>query len=207
MASLLFGCAGTIHYAPAWVYLGIFFAASLLITIYLMKNDPSLLERRVDAGPWAEPRVVERVIMSLASAGFIASIAVPALDYRFHRSPLPLAWIVVGDVLTAISFAIVFFVYRENTFTSGTIEVVAEQRVVDTGPYAIIRHPMYAGGALLFISTPLALGSAWGLVAFVLTLPALMWRLFDEESLLSSTLPGYTSYCSRVRWRLIPGVF
>ena len=207
MGVVLFGCAGTMDYRVAWVYLGVFFAGSALITLYLMKHDRALLERRVNAGPWAEPRIMQRVIMSLAAIGFGATIALPALNRRFEWTSLPLEWIVVGDVLTALGLVVVFFVYRENTFTSGTIDVAAEQRVIDTGPYAFVRHPMYAGAVLLLIGTPLALGFAWGLVTLVIIIPALTWRMMDEEAFLSKALPGYSSYCARVRWRLIPGIF
>ena len=207
MALVLFGGAGTVRYTEAWIYLGIFFTASLLITLYLMKHDPALLERRVEAGPWAEKRAVERIIMSLASLGFIGLLLIPALDHRFHWSTVPLPVAIAGDILTALSFIVIFFVYRENTFSSAVVDVMPGQRVVDTGPYSIVRHPMYAAALLLFIGTPLALGSWLGLAAFPAALPPLLWRLFDEEALLSRTLPGYTTYCSRVRWRLVPGVF
>lgn len=207
MVALLFGGAGTFRYTEAWVYLGIFIASSQLITVYVMKHDPALLERRVEAGPWAEKRRVERIIMSFASFGFIGILLIPALDHRFHWSTCPLPVVIAGDLLTALSFVIIFFVYKENSFSSAIIDVKPDQSVVDTGPYSVVRHPMYAGGLLLFIGTPLALGSWWGLVAFVVTLPAFLWRLFDEEALLTQSLPGYTTYCSRVRWRLIPGVF
>lgn len=207
MALALFGGAGTVRYAEAWVYLAIFLTACTVLTIYVMKHDPALLERRVDAGPWAEKRLVERVIMSLASLGFIGLLLIPALDHRFHWSTVPLAVAIAGDVLTALSFVIIFFVYKENTFTSAIVDVMPDQYVVDTGPYSVVRHPMYAAALLLFIGTPLALGSWWGLLAFLIAFPPVVWRLFDEEALLSRTLPGYASYCSRVRWRLIPGVF
>jgi protein-S-isoprenylcysteine O-methyltransferase Ste14 len=113
--------------------------------------------------------------------------------------------IVAGDALTALCFYITFLAYKENPFTSATIELAQDQQVVSTGPYAIVRHPMYAGGSLLFIGTPLALGSYWGLVALGATLPALIWRLLDEERFLTESLPGYADYCREVRWRLIPG--
>jgi len=106
-----------------------------------------------------------------------------------------------------LCFYITFLVYRENTFASGTVEIAQDQKVVSTGPYAVIRHPMYAGGSLLFLGTPLALGSYWGLLAFGATLPALIWRLLDEERFLAANLPGYVEYCRNVRWRLIPRIF
>ncbi len=145
--------------------------------------------------------------MSLASIGFLGSLVVPALDHRFLWSNVPLYAVIAGDLLTALWFCIMFLVLRENSFASGTIEVSEGQKVISTGPYAFVRHPMYAGGLLLFIGTPLALGSYWGLLAFPSVLPALIWRLLDEEKFLAENLPGYVEYCAKVRWRLLPGLF
>ena len=206
MGLLLIVPAGTVQYWQAWVYLGVFFGASFLITLYLMRNDPALLKRRLSGGPTAEKEPVQKIIMLFASIGFIALLVVPALDYRFKWSSVPLSVVVAGDVLTALCFYIWHLVYKENSFASATIEIAEDQKVISTGPYAIVRHPMYASGSLLFIGTPLALGSYWGLLALVV-LPALLWRLFDEERFLAKNLPGYTEYCAKVRWRMIPGIF
>jgi protein-S-isoprenylcysteine O-methyltransferase Ste14 len=207
MGLLLFGAAGTTHYWQAWVYLSIFFGASLLTTVYLMKKDPALLERRMRGGPTAEKEATQRVIMVFASLGFIALLVVPALDDRFGWSAMPLYGVVVGDVLVAIGFSFVFLVYRENTFTSATIEVSVDQKVVATGPYAVVRHPMYASASLYLLGTPLALGSYWGLLAFAVMLPFLIWRLCDEERILAENLPGYREYQQRVRYRLVPMIW
>jgi protein-S-isoprenylcysteine O-methyltransferase Ste14 len=107
----------------------------------------------------------------------------------------------------AIGFYFIFLVYRENTFTSATIEIAADQKVISTGPYAVVRHPMYASGMLYMVGTPLALGSYWGLVPLAATLPFLIWRLFDEERMLIEHLPGYTDYQRKVRYRLLPGLW
>jgi protein-S-isoprenylcysteine O-methyltransferase Ste14 len=207
MGLLLFVTAGRINYWQAWVYLGIFFGASLLITLYLLKRDPVLLERRLSAGPAAEKRSSQKVIMLVVSGGFIALLVVSALDYRHGWSRVPLIGVLVGDLLVASGFAFIFRVFRENPFTSATIEVGEGQRVISTGPYAIVRHPMYASALLYLIGTPPALGSYWGLVALVGMLPFLIWRLLDEERLLANELPGYTEYQKEVRYRLVPGVW
>jgi protein-S-isoprenylcysteine O-methyltransferase Ste14 len=204
MGLLLFGAAGTTHYWPAWVYLSVFFGASLLTTLYLMQNDPALLERRMSGGPTAEKEPAQRIIMLFASLGFIGLLVVPALDHRFGGSAVPLAGIIVGDVLVVIGFALIFVVYRENTFTAATIEVAPGQRVIATGPYAIVRHPMYASASLYLLGTPLALGSSWGLLAFAFMVPFLIWRLLEEERILARDLPGYPEYQRRVRYRLLP---
>ena len=207
MGLLLFIPAGTVRYWQAWAYLAVYFASSLLITLDLMKNDPALLQRRMNGGPTAEKDTTQKIIMLLVSVGFIASLVVPALDHRFMWSRVPLAVVVAGDALIVLGFYIVFRVFKANTFGSATIEIAENQHVISTGPYALVRHPMYAGGSLLFIGMPLALGSYWGLLPFAAMLPALIWRLLDEERFLTRNLLGYSEYCARLRWRLIPGVF
>ena len=204
---LLFISAGTIHYWQAWVYLSIFTGASLLTTLYLMKKDQALLRRRMRGGPTAEKRRKQKLIMLFTSIGFIALLVVPALDYRFRWSAMPLSCVIVGDVLVVIGFYFIFLVYKENPFTSATIEVVEEQKVISTGPYAIVRHPMYASALLYLAGTPLALGSVWGLLPFVAMTPFLIWRLYDEESFLARNLSGYTEYQKKVRHRLIPFIW
>ena len=207
MALLLFIPAGTIHYWQAWVYLFIFMGASLLTTLYLMKKDPALLNRRMRGGPTAEKRRTQKLIMLFTSICFIALLVVPALDHRFRWSAMPLSCVIAGDVLVAMGFYLIFLVYKENTFTSATIEVAADQKVISTGPYAIVRHPMYASALLYLVGTPLALGSFWGLLALWGMMPFLIWRLYDEESFLAGNLPGYTEYQKTVRHRIIPFIW
>ena len=207
MALLLFVSAGTVRYWQAWVYLSIFFGAGVLITKHLMRYDPALLERRMRGGPTAEKRPAQKVIMLFTSLGFIALFVVPALDYRFGWSTVPLSGVLVGDALIAVGFFFIFLVYKENTFTSATIEVAPGQKVISTGPYAIVRHPMYASALLYLAGTPLALGSYWGFVPLVGMLPFLIWRLFDEERFLALNLPGYIEYQKKVRHHLIPRIW
>src|SRR5215813_9860463 len=207
MGLLLFIPAGTVRYWQAWVYLSIFTGASVLTTVYLMRRDRALLQRRMSGGPTAEKRPVQKFIMLCTSIGFIALLVVPAFDHRFGWSSVPLGAVVAGDVLVAIGFYLIFVVYRENTFTSATIEVAENQNVVSTGPYAIVRHPMYASASLYLFGTPLALGSYWGFVPIAFMMPFLIWRLFDEERFLSTNLAGYTEYRSRVKHRLVPFVW
>jgi len=204
MGLLLFVPAGTIRYWQAWLYLSIFTGASVLTTVYLMRNDPALLERRLRGGPTAEKRTAQRLIMLCTSIGFIALLVVPALDQRFGWSNVPLGAISAGDILVALGFYLISLVYRENTFTSATIEIAENQKVVSTGPYAIVRHPMYASASLYLVGTPLALGSYWGLVPVVAIMLFLIWRLIDEERFLATNLPGYTEYQKRVRHRIVP---
>ena len=207
MGLLLFIAAGTMRYWQAWVYLGIFFGASALTTAFLIRRDPALLERRLRGGPTAEKRPVERLIMVFTSIGFIALLVVPALDHRFRWSTGPASAVIAGDVLVVIGFYFIFLVYRENTFTSATIEVAPGHTVISTGPYAIVRHPMYASALLYLVGTPLALGSYWGMAPLAATMPFLIWRLFDEENFLAENLPGYVEYRKKVRHRLVPGIW
>jgi protein-S-isoprenylcysteine O-methyltransferase Ste14 len=207
MGLLLFVPAGTVHYWQAWFYLAIFFGGGALLTLYLIRKDPALLERRMSGGPTAEKRPAQQVIMAATSLCFIALIVVPAFDHRYGWSSVPLYGVLAGGALIVVGFYFIFLVYKENTFTSATIQVVADQRVVSTGPYAIVRHPMYASGLLYLLGTPIALGSYWGLIPFACLLPFLIWRLFDEEQLLRETLPGYHEYQQKVCHRLLPGIW
>jgi protein-S-isoprenylcysteine O-methyltransferase Ste14 len=182
----------------------IFTAASALITAYLWKHDPKLLERRVHAGPRAEKEKIQKLIQMLASLAFVGTLVLPSLDHRYHWSRVPLALIVVGEAMVAFGFWGVFLVYKENSFTSATIEVAPDQRVVSTGPYAIVRHPMYAGALVLLLGTPLALGSLWGILMVLPMIVVLVARLLNEEVFLNESLPGYTEYCQKVRFHLVP---
>ena len=204
---VIFVAAGSLRYWHAWIYLLLLFGLSAIITLDLMRRDPVLLERRMKAGPTAERRPQQRLIMLGASVGFLALLVVPALDFRFGWSVVPLGAVVVGDALFVLGFGFIGRVYRENTFTAATIEVAQGQRVISTGPYAVVRHPMYASALLYLLGTPLALGSYWGLVAFLGMLPFLIWRLLDEERLLAMELPGYIDYQWKVRFRLVPRVW
>jgi protein-S-isoprenylcysteine O-methyltransferase Ste14 len=207
LTAAIFLPAWTLNYWQAWFFLAVYLTCAVLITAYLWINDPKLLERRVRGGPAAEKQKTQQIISLLASVGFIALLAIPALDHRLRWSLVPSAVVVLGDVLVVVGFYIVFVVFRENSFTSATIEVAGDQRVISTGPYSIVRHPMYSGVLILLFGTPLALGSYWGLLALAAMIPALLWRLFDEENFLAKDLPGYQEYQAKVRSRLIPGIF
>jgi protein-S-isoprenylcysteine O-methyltransferase Ste14 len=158
-------------------------------------------------GPMAEKQPAQKFIMLWTSIGFIALLVVPALDERFGWSAVPLGGIVAGDVLVTIGFYLISLVYRENPFTSATIEVAENQKVISTGPYELVRHPMYASAFLYLLGTPLALGSYWGLVPIAVMMPFLIWRLLEEERFLARNLPGYTEYQKWVRYRLVPFVW
>jgi protein-S-isoprenylcysteine O-methyltransferase Ste14 len=207
LALLLFIPAGTIKYWQAWIYLIIFFASSAAITTYLMNNDPALFERRMRAGPRAEKETAQKIIMLFAMISFIGVFVASAFDYRLKWSPAPIPMVILGDIAIVIGFFITFMVVKENTFASATIEVSENQTVVSSGLYSIVRHPMYSGGLLIFLGTPLALGSLWGLALVALSVIWLIWRLIDEEKFLSKNLPGYDEYREKVQYRLVPYVW
>ena len=207
MAAAIFISAWSVHYWQAWVFLAVFAVASLAIMLYLMIRDPELLERRVRAGPVAERERGQKIVQSLASLAFIALLVVPGIDHRFGWSIVPVWVVIAGDALVALGFLVVFFVFRENTFASATIEVEAGQRAITSGPYAFVRHPMYAAALILLAGIPLALGSWWGLLTIAPMKLLIVVRLLAEERFLAKNLPGYADYRSRVRYRLAPFVW
>lgn len=207
MGVLIFLPAWTLDYWQAWTLLAVYGVSGLVIIVYLMKKDRALLERRMFGGPTAEQRPAQKITMSISSLGFVALFVVPALDHRFGWSSIPPSVAIAGDVLVVLGLIFVFFVFKENSFTAATIQVADDQKVISTGPYALLRHPMYTGSLLYMLGMPIALGSWWGVLVIVLMLPASLWRIFDEEALLKKGLPGYTEYTQKVKYRLVPFVW
>ena len=207
LAALLFIPAWTLAYWQAWLFMAVFVCASGALTVYLAIHDPKLLERRMNVGPRAEKEPAQKIIMVLATLGFIAMLVFPALDYRFGWSPVPASVSVLGDALIALGFLFTFFVFKQNSYGASTIQIAEGQTVISTGPYAFVRHPMYAAALVMLLGIPLALGSWWGLFALLLVLPVLIWRLLDEERFLRRNLPGYPEYQAKVRYRLLPFVW
>ncbi len=200
----LFATAGTFKYWQAWIYLLLFSGSSALITLFLINNDMALLKRRLNAGAAAEKKTSQKIIQTFASFAFLAILIVPGFDHRFSWSNVPVFLVVIADFFVSLGFYIVFRVFRENSYTSATIEIAENQSVISTGPYAVVRHPMYSGVLLMLLFTPPALGSFWGLIAFILILIVIILRLLDEENFLFVKLPGYAEYCQKTRFRLIP---
>jgi protein-S-isoprenylcysteine O-methyltransferase Ste14 len=207
MGALLFLPAGTLDYWEAWVFAGVFFACSAAIGIWLLIKDPQLLERRMNVGPTAEKEPAQKIIAMFALLSFAGSGVLSALDHRFGWSDVPTSFVILGDILIALSYLAFYFVLRENTYAASTIQVEENQRVISTGPYALVRHPMYAGALILMLGMPLALGSWLGLLSLIPGLAVILWRLLDEERFLSEHLAGYTEYKNKVRYRLVPFVW
>jgi len=204
---LLFLPAGSLAFWEAWVYCFLFLVSVLAIDVYFLKRDPELLARRMKFAEAGETEERQKTVQTLAGVTYFLSFLVPGLDYRFHWSAAPFALILVADVCVLAGFLIVFLVFRENSYTSSIVEVEKNQTVIRTGPYGIVRHPMYAGALLLFVSTPLALGSFWAFFFVVPLSLLLILRLLDEERFLRERLSGYTEYCQRTVYRLIPYVW
>src|SRR5262245_57928590 len=204
LALFLFLPAGTLDFWQAWLFLFVYVGGASLMIAYLWTHDPDLLARRLGAGSRVETRSTQRHIQRLATLAFVGTLVVPALDHRFAWSNVPPYVVIAGDLLVIIGSLIVFAVFRENSFAAATIGLAPDQRVISTGPYAVVRHPMYAGALVMILGTPLALGSWWGVLMMIPVTVVIVLRLLDEENFLSQQLPGYSEYCRTVRYRLIP---
>jgi len=204
---LIFAAAGTLSYWQGWAYWGVFFACTVWTTWYMARRDPALLAKRMRSGPRAETQKAQKIIQAFAGIPFYGMLLLSALDHRFGWSHVPIPAVAAGLMFTAAGYWIVYLAIRENTFASATIELQPGQRVIATGPYAAVRHPMYSGALLMLLGTPVAMGSWWGLTLFPPITVPIVWRLVLEERFLAKELSGYTDYCRRVRWRLFPGVF
>ncbi|GAN78134.1 methyltransferase family protein [Acidisphaera rubrifaciens] len=207
MALAVFVAAGTTDYWQAWVFLAVYGAVTAGLTAQALKRDPALVRRRMKGGMRAETAPRQKIIMACASVFFVALLVVPAAVRRAGGPMLPAWAALAGDALVVAGVAGVGAVFRANSHAAATIQVEAGQRVVDTGPYARVRHPMYAAALVMLAGFPLALGSAWGLLPLIPLAAVVNWRLVEEERFLAGGLPGYAAYAARVRWRLLPGVY
>jgi protein-S-isoprenylcysteine O-methyltransferase Ste14 len=202
---ILFAIAGTLQYWQGWVYWAVLFIPMLVAVSYFLKTDPELLERRMKH---KEQEKEQSVIIFLSAIVLIAGYLAIGYDLRQHGlnqiSPLI---IIAADIGVFLGYCFVFLVFRENSYASRTIEVEIGQRVITTGPYSIIRHPMYLGVIVMILLTPIALGSWRAVPVFLLYLPLIVWRIVNEEKVLLRDLPGYREYCQKRRYRLLPLVW
>jgi protein-S-isoprenylcysteine O-methyltransferase Ste14 len=204
---VLFVPAWTLHYWQAWLYWLVFAILQIAGTVYLLRRDPKLIERRLSAGPAAEQEASQKIIMTVASVCFALTFIVPGLDRHFGWSHVPPWLALLGGLGVLLGYAFIYAVVRENSYAASTIRVEQAQPVISTGPYALVRHPMYSGALVMSGLTPLALGSYWGLLLFFPLAGILAWRLLDEERYLARNLPGYDAYCRATRYRLMPGLW
>ena len=209
-AVVLFGTAGTTKYWQGWVYLAIVFIPMFIFSAYYYKHDPAVVERRMRRREKEEP---QKVVMKIANVMAIVILMVPGFDYRFGWSKrlfgqVPPIWLeVVGIVLSLTSYLTTIYVIDVNRFAGRTVQVDQGQTVVSTGPYGVVRHPMYSAAVVMTLFTPLALGSYIAVPFCLLFIPLMVVRLLNEEEILRRDLTGYPEYCQRTRYRLIPHIW
>lgn len=204
MGALFFGAAGTLAYWEAWLYLLVLLTPVILVGITLYRRDPELLARRMRT---RERELQQRRIIGLSVVWFLATFALPGLDHRWGWSHIAWPLVVLADLLVLAGYGVFAWVLRENRYLARTVAVDAGQTVISTGPYAIVRHPMYVGVGLMYLASPVALGSWWALLPAAAIVPLLVARIVNEEQVLARELPGYEAYRRSVRWRLLPGVW
>jgi protein-S-isoprenylcysteine O-methyltransferase Ste14 len=207
LAVMLFLPAWSLAYWQGWLYWCLFGASLVIITLYFLRREPSLVERRMRAGPAAEKEPRQKLIQTFAVILMAAIFILSALDHARGWSSVWTATVLIADAFVLLGFFVMFLAFRDNAFAAAIIQVDVEQSVIDTGLYARVRHPMYVGAIILFLATPPALGSWWGLIPVVLLIAMIAWRLLDEESYLARNLPGYDDYRRKVPARLVPGVW
>ena len=204
---ILFGPVGTFRYWQAWVFITVFTAATILPTIYLARTNPAALQRRMRAGPRAETRKVQKIIMTGSILDLFAMMAFSAFDHLMGWSTVPVWVSLLGDVLVATGLGIAMLVIIQNGYAAATVTVETGQTVASGGVYKFVRHPMYVGNVIMMVGIPLALGSYWGLLFVIPGVAVLVFRILDEEKLLTQELPGYREYAQHVRYRLVPNVW
>lgn len=204
---LLFLPAGTINYWQAWVFIIVFLGTVSAIGLYLAIKNPALLERRKKFGPAKEQSTVQKIAISIGVLVLPGVFIFSALSHRFLWSPVATEISIAGDVLVALGLYVNILVFKENSYGGASITTVEGQRVISTGLYAFVRHPMYVGVIIMIIGIPLALDAWWSLVIIAAAFPALIWRILDEEKFLKKELPGYSEYVRKVRYRLVPYIW
>jgi protein-S-isoprenylcysteine O-methyltransferase Ste14 len=205
--AFLFIPAWSIYFWQAWIFWSIFSILVIIISVYFLKTNPTFMESRLHVGPLAEKEKSQKIIQFFSSIFFLLVLIIPGFDFRYHWSSIPVSLVLFADFCIVIGFWIVFLVFKENTFASAIIQIGKNQKVIQSGPYQYIRHPMYAGAALLVGAMPIALGSYWAFLFVIFMGIGLVFRIIYEEKLLLQQLSGYKKYYTRVRYRLIPFVW
>jgi protein-S-isoprenylcysteine O-methyltransferase Ste14 len=201
VAVLLFVPAGSLRYWQGWVFMAILFLPMPFTSAYFLKRDPQLVERRLRT---QEKVSEQKTIIRWAQLIFFGSLLIPGLDYRFGWSRVPLWLTILSQLFVFAGYLITLWVMKENSFASRTIQIDEGQRVISTGPYRLVRHPMYFGAVLMLLFMSPALGSWWALPGFYAVIPLIVLRLLHEEKMLCRDLLGYSDYCLRTRSRLLP---
>jgi protein-S-isoprenylcysteine O-methyltransferase Ste14 len=210
MGAILFLAAGDLRWPQGWIFLVEIGASSFAVSIWLLRHDPALLASRLAPPLQRDQEQWDRIFMAVLLVAFVAWMALIGLDARrFRWSAVPVWSQVLGASLIALCMILCWQVFRFNTFAAPQVKIQPgrAQQVITEGPYRFVRHPMYAGGSLLFIGTPLLLGSWYGLLAAPILIVAVSTRIVAEERMLRRELVGYDDYAKRVRYRLLPGLW
>jgi len=192
--------AGTFNYWQFYLYLAILLVPMIFVMFYFLKNDPAFLERRLKAKEKEKEQIVIQIVFSLI---FFSGFVIPGLDKRFGWSNVPVFIVIIADIVVLLGYLLIFFVFKQNSYASRIVQVEKDQKVISTGLYSIVRHPMYLGVIIMYVPTPIALGSYWGLIPMATIPLALVLRIMNEEKVLCKDLPGYKDYCQKTRYRLI----
>jgi len=201
---VLFLPAGTLDYWQAWAYMIVMFVPALFVIIYFLIKDTEFMERRLRT---KEKEPAQKLVQIAGGAIFIIGFLLPGLDRRFGWSSVPPELSILADVIVFLGYMLVFWVFRVNSYASRTVQVEKGQKVISTGPYSVIRHPMYLGVLAMYLATPIALGSYWAVFPFLLIIPLFAFRIGNEEEVLRRGLAGYKEYCRKVKYRLVPGIW
>ena len=201
---LIFIPAGTFNFWQVFLYFAILVVPMIFVLFYFLKNDPKFLERRTK---YKEKEKQQALIAILSTVVFLAGFIITGLDHRFAWSLVPIHITIVADIIILLGYLVIFFVFKQNSYASRIIEVSEDQKVISTGLYRIVRHPMYLGVLIMFLPTPIALGSYWGLIPFAILPVTLVLRIFNEEKVLTENLKGYKEYCQITKFRLVPFVW
>jgi protein-S-isoprenylcysteine O-methyltransferase Ste14 len=201
---VFFLSAGTIKYGEAWAYFITISIPMIIFGIYMFRHNPKFLERRMKT---EEKRKEQKLIQKVGALPFLLVYLLPGLDKRFGWSDLPVSIALIGLALVLLGYLMILYVFTTNSYASRVVEVEKEQRVITTGPYALVRHPMYVGVIFFYGVTPIALGSYWAMIPSLLILPILVFRIKDEEKELLENLAGYREYTQKVKYRLLPFVW
>lgn len=204
LGMVFFLSAGTMTYYEAWAYLFTISLPMLIFGIFMFRHDPEFLERRMKT---EEKRKEQKLIQKAAVLPFLLVYLLPGLDKRFGWSDLPFSTALLGLALALLGYLLILYVFMTNSYASRVVEVAEGQRVITTGPYALVRHPMYVGVIFFYGVTPIALGSFWAMIPSLLIIPILVFRIKDEEKELLENLAGYREYTQKVKYRLLPFVW